>query len=165
MDQMMPWDVTSLRVDHDLLAGYRWLDHHGHEPEFPFGFGLSYTRFELGEMRIARSGSGFEIEVDVRNSGARVGAEVVQLYLGYANSRVFRAEKEMKGFGRIELEPGAEATLVIRVRDEDLRFYDADAGAWELEACVYAFCVGTSSRDLPQVERWRYADGTWQSAR
>lgn len=164
MDQLMPWDVTSLRVEHDLLSGYRWLDHHGHVPEFPFGFGLSYTRFDLANLRIARSGEGFAFEVDVRNVGARPGGYVAQLYVSCRDSRVFRVEKELKGFGRVELAPGAEATLVIRVRDEDLRFYDAEAGGWRLESCDYEFRVGSSSADLPLVARWRYDDDGWQPA-
>ena len=58
---------------------------------------------------------------------------------------MFRVEKELKGFGRVELDSGAAATLEIEVRDDDLRFYDSDAGGWELEKCRYLFRVGQSS--------------------
>jgi beta-glucosidase len=149
MEDLMPWDVTALSVEHGLYHGYRWLDHHGHAAEFPFGFGLGYTSFELDALRIERVDGGFVCRVDVRNSGSRSGAAVVQLYVSCRDSRVVRVEKELKGFGRVVLEAGAEATLEIEIRDEDLCFYDEEAGAWELEDCRYVFHVGQSSADLP----------------
>ncbi|MBW2415954.1 MAG: glycoside hydrolase family 3 C-terminal domain-containing protein [Deltaproteobacteria bacterium] len=82
MDQLMPWDIAALSVKHGLLHGYRWLDHHGHEPEFPFGFGLGYTSFQLRDLRLERVGGGLTVRVDVQNTGTRAGATVVQLYRG-----------------------------------------------------------------------------------
>ncbi len=161
MSQLMPWDVAALSVEHDLLHGYRWLDHHGHAAEFPFGFGLGYTSFELTNLRLARAGDGFRSHVDVRNTGGRAGTAVVQLYVGCRDSRVFRVEKELKGFGRVELEAGATATLEIDVRDEDLRFYDVDTSSWQLEECRYAFRVGHSSADLRLEAEWRHTAGEW----
>jgi len=163
LDQLMPWDVTTLVVEHDLLPGYRWLDHHRQEVEFPFGFGLSYTTFEIDNLRMTHEGSAFRCHVDVRNTGARLGATVVQLYVCCRDSRVFRVEKELKGFGRVELEPGAMTTLEIEVPDADLRFYDADAGCWELEECRYEFRVGSSSADLPLEAEWRREATGWRA--
>jgi len=164
MDQLMPWDVTALVVDHDLLPGYRWLDHHEQEVEFAFGFGLGYTSFEIGKLRMSRKGDSFSCHVDVSNTGGRRGATVVQLYVSCLESRVFRAAKELRGFGRVELEPGGTVTLEIEVRDADLRFYDMDARGWELEECRYEFRVGQSSRDLPLVAEWRHKDGEWRNS-
>jgi beta-glucosidase len=160
-DQFMAWDVTSLAVPHDLYPGYRWLDHHEHEAEFPFGFGLAYTQFEVADLRVERSGDGFLCRVRVRNVGARKGATIVQLYLACSDSRVERVAKELKGFGRVELDPDQEVDLEIELRDEDLRFYDADAAGWELESCLYDFRVGQSSADLPLSSRWRLAGADW----
>lgn len=161
MEQLMPWDVTALTVEHDLLHGYRWLDHHGHEPEFPFGFGLGYTTFELSSLRVERSVDGFRFQLDVHNAGACRGATVVQLYVGCTQSRVFRVEKELKGFGRVELDAGAHASLEIEVSDEALCFYDAEVGRWELEDCGYVFRAGQSSLDLPLDAQWRHEEGQW----
>jgi beta-glucosidase len=163
MDQFMPWDVTSLIVEHDLLPGYRWLDHHRREAEFPFGFGLGYTTFDVENLRTVRDSDSFLCHVDVRNTGARRGATVVQLYVSCRDSRVQRVEKELKGFGRVELEPGSAVTLEIRIEDQDLRFYDADIRDWELEACGYEFRVGQSSADLPLAVKWRYEGAEWHS--
>jgi beta-glucosidase len=162
MGQLMPWDVTALRVEHDLLHGYRWLDHHGHTPEFPFGFGLGYATFELEALRVARAGEGFRCRVDVRNTGDRAGATVVQLYVSCRDSAVFRVEKELRGFGRVALEPGEAVTLEIALPDRDLRTYDADARAWKLEACRYVLRAGQSSHDLPLETEWVYEGGDWR---
>jgi len=161
MDQLMPWDVQALEVPHDLLHGQRWLDHHGHEPQYPFGFGLGYTHFELSDLELARGSEGFLARVDVRNAGDREGATVVQLYVGAHGSRVFRVPRELRAFGRVTLAPGEVATLELEVQDADLRFYDAERGDWELEACEYRFEVGESAGDLPLSAAWRLRDGRW----
>lgn len=163
MNQLMPWDVTALIVPHDLMPGYRWLDHHRREVEFPFGFGLGYTTFEIQELRIRRRGDAFLVEVDVRNTGVRLGATVVQLYVSCHDSRIFRVPKELKGFGRIELAPGASVTLEIEVRDSDLCFYNAECRSWELEECRYEFRAGQSAADLPLALEWRREAGEWRS--
>ncbi len=161
MDQLMPWDVAALSVQHDLLHGYRYLDHHGHTPAFPFGFGLGYTTFALSNLDVRRVGPSFRITVHVTNTGARAGATVVQLYVGCEESRVLRANNELKGFGRVELDAGETAVLEIDVADDDLRYFDEAVGDWRLEACVYRLSVGFSSRDLPLTMRWRFASGDW----
>jgi beta-glucosidase len=164
MHQLMPWDVRALVVEHDLLPGYRWLDHHGQNPEFPFGFGLGYTTFEIEDLRIERGERSFLCHVTVRNVGARRGATVVQLYVSCRESRVFRVEKELKGFGRVERAAGGRAELEIEVQDDDLRFYDADAHGWQLEECGYEFRVGQSSADLPLMATWRREGGEWRKS-
>jgi beta-glucosidase len=162
MGDLMPWDVAALSVPHDLLHGFRWLDHHGSKAEFPFGFGLGYTTFELADLQVARAADGFCCHVEVRNTGARAGATVVQLYVSCRDSRVFRVEKELKGFGRVELEAGATATLEFDIRDEDLRFYDTEAAGWQLEDCRYLFRVGQSSADLPLEAEQKREGGHWR---
>lgn len=161
MDQLMPWDVTSLSVEHDLLHGYRYLDHHGHTPAFPFGFGLSYTTFALSNLDVRRLGPLFRVTVHVTNTGECAGASVVQLYVGCEESRVLRAKNELKGFGRVELDAGETAVLELDVADDELRYFDETSADWKLEACVYRLSVGFSSRDLPLMMRWRFAQDAW----
>ncbi len=161
MDQLMPWDVASLSVEHDLLHGYRYLDHHGHEPAFPFGFGLGYTTFALSNLDVRRAGPLFRISVQVENTGPRAGATVVQLYVGCEGSRVPRAKNELKGFGRVELDTGESAVLEIDVADDDLRCFDEAIDDWRLEACTYRLSVGFSSRDLRLATRWRFTGAEW----
>ena len=161
MSDLLPWDVSALEVPHDLLHGYRWLDHQGSSAEFPFGFGLGYTSFAVSDLRVERRDDRFVCQASVRNTGARRGATVVQLYVSCRDSALFRVEKELKGFGRVEMDPNQEVDLEIELRDEDLRFYDADAAGWELESCLYDFRVGQSSADLPLSSRWRLEGADW----
>lgn len=159
-DQLVPWDVGALDVQHELLQGYRYVDYRGHEPEFPFGFGLSYTRFDMDNLYVERFDNGFEINVDVSNKGDVAGACVVQLYVGYDNSKVLRPIRELKGFGRIELAANETATLVIELLDEELEYYDENTAGWVLEQADYLLNLGFSSRDLLLDQGWRLtADG------
>ncbi len=160
-DQLMEWDIHALDIDHDLLHGYRYLDHHHHKPSFPFGFGLSYTTFSLDGLQVERRSDGFEILVSVSNTGQYAGAEVVQVYVSCRDSRVFRVPKELKGFGRVTLDPGARVELAIEILDEDLKYYDIDLKDWSLETCGYDLRLGTSSADLPLVSSWTYDGSGW----
>ncbi len=164
MEDLMPWDVTALSVEHDLLHGYRLLDQHGARAEFPFGFGLSYTSFSLAALAVERAADGFRCRVEVRNEGARAGATVVQLYVSCHDSEHFRVEKELKGFGRVELEAGEAACLEIEVPDRDLRIYDRERRDWLLEDARYAFRAGESASDLPLSREWLRAEGSWKPA-
>ncbi len=163
MAQLMAWDISARHVPHDLLHGYRLLDHDHAEPSFPFGFGLGYTTFTLDAMTVVRTSDGFEVRTTVTNIGARAGATVVQLYVGHEGSAVFRVPRELKGFGRVELAPGERCELDLELRDVDLRYYD-EAQGWQLEPCTYRLEAGFSSRDLPRAARWRYRDGQWSTA-
>ncbi len=155
------WDVTALDVEHTLLHGYRHLDHHDIAPQFPFGFGLSYTTFELGSLGVARGAEGFVLRVGLANTGNRAGATVVQVYVGMQESSVFRVPRELKQFSRVPLDPGEQVTVEFEIPDSDLCFYDAHAPGWRLEPGVYQFEIGFSSRDLPSREAWRLDEEGW----
>ena len=163
MNQLMDWDINALDVDHDLLHGYRYLDFHGHNPQFPFGFGLSYTSFVVGELNVERSAEGFNVIVGVTNTGERQGAEIVQLYVECTGSKVFRVPRELKAFGRVNLDPGETIDLLMEIQDSDLSYYNMDKSDWQLEACRYELKVGTSSRDLPLSSSWLFDGRQWQA--
>ncbi|MEM7019545.1 MAG: glycoside hydrolase family 3 C-terminal domain-containing protein [Pseudomonadota bacterium] len=161
MDQLMPWDVNALVVEHDLLHGYRYLDHHQNAPEYPFGFGLSYTSFELSNLRVERQVDTFKLVVSVINTGERSGATVAQLYVSCLDSKVFRVPKEMKGFGRAEMTEGETVDIEFELADEDLHYFDMDSDGWQLESCRYQFKFGLSSQELPLMSEWQFAEGRW----
>ncbi len=119
-------------------------------PLYAFGFGLSYTSFELSDVRLEspamRRDQSTAVLVDVRNAGARTGAEVVQLYIRDRVSSVTRPVKELRGFQKVMLTPGAHATIRLPITPESLAFYDVDM-RWVVEPGEFEIMVGTSSRD------------------
>ncbi len=144
------FDHESLEVSYGFLHGYRHLDANASEPEFPFGFGLSYTSFSLSDASVTPSQLSAEgeltVAVRVSNTGARTGSEVVQVYVRVEGSSVERAPRDLRGFQRVLLEAGQSEVVEITVAASDLAIW-TDAG-WELEPASYVLEVGTSSRDL-----------------
>jgi beta-glucosidase len=153
LDQLPPFDNTSDEVTYDYFHGYRYLDRNDSTPEFEFGFGLSYTTFSIDNLRAsqaeAKAGDVVLFSVDVTNTGSIAGAEVVQLYVTYPGSAVERSERDLKGFAKVMLEPGATQTVEIAVPVNSLAYYDVAEAAWALEGLEHAVHAGTSSRDLP----------------
>ncbi len=153
VDQLPPFDNVSDEATYGYFHGYRYLDRNGSTPEFPFGFGMSYTTFSIENLRAsqteARAGDVVRFSVDVTNTGSVPGAEVVQLYVAYPGSAVERSERDLKGFAKVMLEPGASQTVEIALPVSELAYYDVSASAWALEGLEHAIHVGSSSRDLP----------------
>lgn len=142
-----PGENGTVRYVEGLLVGYRWFDTKQIEPLFPFGHGLSYTRFEYSNLRISNA-SPAVVRFDVANSGDRDGAEVAQLYVQDVKSTLPRPLKELKGFKRIELKAGEKQTVSIPLDSRALSFYDPDKACWIAEAGEFAIHVGSSSRDI-----------------
>jgi beta-glucosidase len=119
---------------------------------YPFGHGLSYTRFDYKKLRSSAAGmmAGGEVavQVDVTNTGVREGEEVVQLYVSYPQSAVERPVRELKGFQRIMLKPKETKTVTLKLRADDLRYWDAHQHQWILEAKPVQLQVGASSVDI-----------------
>jgi len=154
LEQLPPFDNQSLEVTYEYFHGYRYIDRNGATPQFPFGFGLSYTTFSVDDVRSsqseARAGDVVRFSVDVSNTGSVAGAEVVQLYVTYPGSAVERAALELKGFVKVTLDPGETQTVEISVPVNDLAYYDVNEGSWALEGLEHEVHIGTSSRDLPR---------------
>ncbi len=133
--------------------GYRHYDAKGIEPLFPFGHGLSYTRFEYSDMQTSRSqlrdDEELVVSVVVRNAGKRAGKEVIQLYVHDVESSMLRPEQELKAFAKVELQAGETQTIEFHLgRDAFWRYGPAEA-SWEVEPGQFEIRVGHSSRDLP----------------
>ncbi|HEY6560351.1 MAG TPA: glycoside hydrolase family 3 C-terminal domain-containing protein [Polyangiaceae bacterium] len=152
MDQLPPWDITSDEVSYGYLHGYRLLDAQAEDPRFPFGFGLGYSRFQLGRLKLDRRVAGaadrVRLSVDVYNRGSRQGTEVVQVYASAPGSRFERAPRELRAFRRVELEAGAVRTVELELSVADLAVYEPDARTFYVEPLEYVLHVGTSARDL-----------------
>lgn len=153
LDQLPSFDNVSREVTYDYFHGYRYLDRNGATPQFPFGFGLSYTTFSIENLQASQAtavaGDVVRFSIEVKNMGSVAGAEVVQLYVTYPGSAVERSERDLKGFVKVMLAPGASETVEIALPVNDLAYYDVAQSAWALEGLEHAIHVGTSSRDLP----------------
>jgi beta-glucosidase len=150
-DQLPKFDREAKKATYDCYHGYRFIDKHNYEPRYPFGFGLSYTTFSYSNVRLDKSEIGTNgqvlISVDVRNTGNMEGEEIVQLYIGYKNSSVDRPVKELKGVGKISLEPDDVKTVSIKLDVKDLAYYDVESRSWIVEKIKYSVYIGSSSRE------------------
>ena len=138
-----------------IFVGYRYYDHAQCETLFPFGYGLSYSTFEYSDLQAPdeiRSGESFEVSIRVANTGQRTGKEVVQLYIGDPTSSVARPPKELKGFAKVELQPGQSQIVRFQINPRALSFYDVLTHQWKAEPGLFKLLVGSSSRDI-RVQR------------
>lgn len=148
--KLVAFDPKAKVTQYGYYHGYRYFDHEKIEPDFAFGFGLSYTQFAYSNLRLDRvqvaKDDVLGVQVDVVNCGDFAGEEVVQLYTGYPHSRRERFAKELKDFARIALVPGERKTVSFLLRIADLAYYDADSKRWVVEEVEHALFIGGSSR-------------------
>lgn len=143
-----PGDGRQVGYREGLFVGYRWLDRAGIEPLFPFGHGLSYTRFVYDGLQVEQDPGGATVTVSIENAGDRVGAEVVQLYLHRPQGTVYRPEQELRAFTRIELAPGERREVQLRLERRDFAHWCVHEHGWRVEGGQAEIRVGASSRDI-----------------
>ncbi len=143
----------NLKVDYaeGIYVGYRYFDKKNIEPLFPFGYGLSYTKFDYSDLKVSPTvadGSSVDVSLTVRNSGARAGAEVVELYIHDGHSSVDRPVHELKGFRRVSLAPGESSAVHFALDRSATAFYSTAKKTWVSEPGQFDVLVGSSSRDI-----------------
>ncbi len=146
-----PGENLHVRYAEGIYVGYRYFDKHDIKPQYPFGYGLSYTNFAYDNLKITPSGSGtviFDVTLQLRNAGKRAGAEVVQLYVHDGHSSVDRPVKELKAFRRVELAPGASATVSLALDESSFSYYSTAKKRWVAEPGKFDILVGSSSADI-----------------
>jgi beta-glucosidase len=136
---------TDAEITYELYHGYTLLEKQGHQPAYPFGFGLSYTTWEYGEPQLDRQDDHVMVTVDLKNVGGMAGDEVVQVYVGIKQSAIDRQKKLLKGFEKVHLEPGQSMTVSIPVDFDELRYFSNEQRKWVFEPGTYLFYVGSSS--------------------
>jgi len=134
-----------------INVGYRFFDTMNIEPNFPFGFGMSYTRFEYQRLRVSRKKiknmkDHLVVSIDVTNSGPVNGSEVIQVYASQNQSEVQRPLRELVGFEKIMLKPRQTSSFSIAVQAKDIAYYDSEKHRWRLAAGEVELQVGSSSR-------------------
>ncbi|MHA1266651.1 MAG: glycoside hydrolase family 3 C-terminal domain-containing protein [Candidatus Helarchaeota archaeon] len=146
--------VTDEKVYYEegIFVGYRYFDTKQIEPLFPFGHGLSYTTFKYDNLTIDPPSIAGDaktiVTLELKNSGARAGAEVVQLYVQDVKASVERPLKELKGFKKIWLEPGQRTSVSFELTKSALSYYDETTHSWTAEKGLFKILVGSSSRDI-----------------
>jgi beta-glucosidase len=145
-----PFDNASPSVEYGYYHGYTLAEKKGWEPRYAFGQGLAYTTYAYAHLALdsteAKADGIVRASVDVANTGARAGEEVVELYVGFPASKVDRPRKLLRGFERVGLAPGETKRVTIPVAVKDLAYYDVGQKAWVVERTSYTVSVGTSSR-------------------
>lgn len=135
-----------------IFVGYRWHEKKKIAPLFSFGHGLSYTSFQYGSVTASKkeisSADKITFTVKVKNTGKRAGAEIVQLYIRDVESSLPRPEKELKGFEKVFLQPGAEKTVTFTIDKTALSFFDAAKHDWVAEKGAFEAIIGASAEDV-----------------
>ncbi len=156
-DRQYPGEDGHVEYREGLYIGYRHVDRASLAPLFPFGFGLSYTTFALGEPRLGRDtvepGSEISLTLPVRNTGERAGQTVIQLYVRDVEARLERPSKELKAFAKVALQPNEMQDVSFTLDMRALAYYDDTRQAWVAEAGDFDLLIGTSSADLPRTAR------------
>ena len=144
--------VVNVEYKEDIFVGYRWFDTKKIKPLFPFGYGLSYTTFSYGKPSLSQTSmtadGSVTVKVDVTNTGKRAGAEVVQFYIADLKSSLPRPTKELKGFKKVQLNPGETKTVEFTIDRNALEFYNDATKQWTAEPGAFEAIVGASSADI-----------------
>jgi beta-glucosidase len=145
----------NLQVDYaeGIYVGYRYFDTKNVEPQFPFGFGMSYTTFQYSDLKLNRIEFAgkyvtWDFTVSVKNSGPRDGAEVVQFYVHDGHSKIDRPAHELKGFQRVELKAGETKKVQFTLDRAALSYWSPESKDWIAEPGKFEIQVGESSRDI-----------------
>jgi len=147
-----PGSITEVRYGEGIFIGYRYYDAKGMPVLFPFGYGGSYTTFAYSSLKVSaasfRDVDGLTVSVDVTNTGKVAGKEVVQVYVHDAKASLARPPKELKGFAKVELQPGETKTVTIPLDFRAFAFYHPAYRQWITESGEFEILVGASAADI-----------------
>lgn len=150
--QYFPGFKDDVYYHEGLLTGYRYYDTKKIMPQYPFGFGLSYTSFSYDNLQLSarqlHSKEALTVRLDVTNTGSCAGKEVVQIYVSDRESHMFRPKKELKGFEKVFLEPGETKTVTIVLLEDAFSYYVPHLGRFAVESGMFDILAGASSADI-----------------
>ena len=143
-------NIDFTNYEEDIYVGYRYYDSFGKPVAYPFGFGLSYTTFAYENMSVSEANGVFTVKVDVKNTGAKAGRNVVELFVAAPNSKKLnKPEKELRNYAKTRLlQPGQTETVTMQVTTEDLASFNEKASAWKTDAGVYSFLICSSANSV-----------------
>lgn len=145
--------------EEDIYVGYRYFDTFKKDVAYPFGFGLSYTTFEMGKPSVKANGKNIEVSVTVKNTGKVAGKQVAQVYVTAPKGAYEKPAKELKAFGKTrELKPGENQTLKMTLEKRDLASFDEANSQWKVDAGNYLFQVGTDVESIKGTATLKVAE-------
>ena len=147
-DLEYPGNEYTIKYREGFFVGYRYYDIHPEEIAYPFGHGLSYTKFEYSDIKVLRKDNNLEVSFNIKNMGDTDGAEVVQLYVGDPVSTVTRPIKELKAFEKMFVKSGETEHITLTVDIKDFGYYNVLLKAWVTEPGKYTIYIGASSQDI-----------------
>lgn len=146
-----PMGPRTVEYRESIFVGYRYYDKAKKAVQYPFGHGLSYTKFEYSDIRVSKKnineGEKVKVTFKLKNTGDRAGAEVAQVYVCPPESNIFKADRELKGFQKVYLEAGEEKKVTIELDERAFSFYNVNISDWHAESGQYKIIVAASSRD------------------
>lgn len=152
-----PGEGDKVEYKEGIFVGYRYYDMKKVDSLFPFGYGLSYTTFDYRNITINNKEvldtATVTVNVTVKNTGNLAGKEIVQLYVNDVESTVIRPEKELKGFEKVELQPGEEKVVTFKLDKRSFAYYNVDLEDWYVETGEFAILIGKSSKDIVLEDR------------
>ena len=144
------------RYEDGIYVGYRHFEKNKIEPLFPFGYGLSYTTFEYGGLKLSSNempgNSNLIVSFNLKNTGKVKGEEIAQLYINDVKSSIDRPVKELKRFKKVSLNPGEEKTIEFELDEKALSFFDPSTKNWKAESGEFEVLIGSSSEDIKLKE-------------
>ncbi len=141
---LFPGQKDSTEYREGLFVGYRYYTTAGVKPKYPFGYGLSYTRFRYSDVEADAAGVSFT----VTNTGDVAGDEIAQVYVGLPDSKIVRPVRELKGFVRVSLLPAESKRVTVPFNDRTFAYFDVASNGWQVEKGEYEILVGASSEDI-----------------
>lgn len=152
--------------EEDIYVGYRYFDTFKKNVAYPFGFGLSYTTFEMGKPSVKANGKNIEVSVTVKNTGKVAGKQVAQVYVTAPKGAYEKPAKELKAFGKTrELKPGESQTLKMTLEKRDLASFDEANSQWKVDAGNYLFQVGTDVESIKGTATLKVTEYTEKTSR
>ncbi len=141
---------TELTVEYQesIYVGYRFYDTNNTDVLFPFGYGLSYTNFEYHNLKIEQRNEKIKVSFTIKNIGKLKGKEIAQVYVSQESPKIFKPKKELKGFEKIELQPGEEKRISILLNKKSFEYYNPEINRWAIEQGKYTIFIGKSSKDI-----------------
>jgi beta-glucosidase len=135
-----------------IYVGYRYYEKKKIEPEYPFGYGLSYTEYQYSNIKLSKNritdSDILNLSFKLTNTGDRAGSEIAQVYVKPHQSRLKRPNKELKEFRKIHLEPGETKTVTLALTGRDFAYYDDHHSEWVVDSGEYTIAIGASSVDI-----------------